>query len=127
MKVNREAKRICLECSKYINIKKDKHVIISTINREISNDDHSYFHFQCWVDYFNKRVNDKMRTNVSFMQDKVMTIFTDPSIKKLLSQVKGSDMVLNMASMPLDKKKADPVLKNIIKNKVKNGKRRKKK
>lgn len=96
-------RKICLECSKYINLKSDHHVQLHTLNREISPDDHAYFHFQCWVDYFNKRVENKMRANVQFMQEKAMSLFNSPMIKEALSKISGSQIALNMASIPLNK------------------------
>ena len=114
----KEDQKICSECSKYIDLKKDHHVQLHTLNRSHSPDDHAYFHFQCFVDYFNKRVENKMRANVRFMQEKAMSLFNSPQIKVLLDQVQGSGIALNMLQMPL---KSDPVLKSKIKKKL-NGK-----
>jgi hypothetical protein len=119
----KEDHKICLHCSKYVDLKKDHHVQLHTLNRAISPDDHAYFHFQCWVDYFNKRVENKMKANVQFMQEKAMSLFNSPVIKQALSQIQGSEIALNMVKMPLGKS-VDPVLKQKIKRKLKNGKQK---
>lgn len=110
--------KCCLECSKFIDPSKDHYVQLSTYNRVISPDDHAYFHFQCWVTYFNKRVENKMKANVRFMQDQAMNLFNSPQIKILLDQIQGSGIALNMLKTPLN---VDPVLKQKIKKKL-NGK-----
>jgi hypothetical protein len=94
-------RKICLECSKYIDLDHDHHVQLHTLNRSISPDDHAYFHFQCWVDYFNKRVENKMRANVSMMQEQALNLFNSPIIKDALSKINGSQIALNMVKMPL--------------------------
>lgn len=113
--------KCCLECSKFIDIKKQHYVQLSTYNRVTSPDDHAYFHFSCWVDYFNKRVDNKMRSNIQFMQEKALGLFNSPMIKEALSKISGSQIALNMASIPLVR----PDLKQKMKAKLKNhGKKR---
>jgi hypothetical protein len=89
--------KCCFECSKFIDPTKDHYVQLSTYNRSFSPDDHAFFHFQCWADYFNKRVENKMRANVRFMQEKAINLFNSPQIKSLLDQVAGSGFALNIA------------------------------
>lgn len=101
-KEERKNRKICFECSKYINIKKDKYVVLSTINCLNSPDEHAYFHFPCWVDYFNKRVENKMRAVVQGMQSQAVKLFENPEIKSLLKDIKGSDIALNMLQIPLN-------------------------
>ena len=47
----------CLNCKKSIK-KKEKYVNIKTFKdgKEIEN---TFFHFSCWIDYFNKRIELK--------------------------------------------------------------------
>lgn len=125
--IKNSERKICLECSKHINLKKDHHVQLHTLNRAVSPDDHAYFHFQCWVDYFNKRVENKMRANVSMMQEKALSLFNNPMIKQALSQIQGSEIALNMASMPLTKQIDKERVKAKIHNdrKKRSGKNRK--
>jgi hypothetical protein len=98
---DKKERKICLYCSKYIFLKKDHHVQVHTLNRKIHADEHAYFHFQCWVDYFNIRVENKMRANMKFLQEKAMGIFNHPMLKGLLSQVQGSDIALQMLQHPI--------------------------
>lgn len=119
-KKRQEHEKICLECSKIVNIKKDHCVQLNTLNRAVSPNEYTTFHFQCWVDYFNKRVENKMRANVQFMQEKAMSLFNSPVIKQALSQIQGSEIALNMVRMPLNK----PDLKEKIKEKLNHGKKR---
>lgn len=93
---DKKERKICLHCSKYIFLKKDHHVQVHTLNRKIHADEHAYFHFQCWVDYFNIRVENKMRANIKFMQERAVQVFEHPIIKQLLSQVQGSQIAMNM-------------------------------
>ena len=55
--------------------------------------------------------------------EKAMSLFNSPVIKQALSQIQGSEIALSMVKMPLGKS-ADPILKQKIKRKLKNGKKR---
>ena len=112
--------KCCFECGKFIDPTKDHYVQLNTINRSISPDEYTNFHFQCWVDYFNQRVENKMKAQVRFMQEKAISLFNSPMIKQALSQIQGSDIAMNMLKTPLN---ADPVLKQKIKKKL-NGKQK---
>lgn len=93
---DKNQRKICLHCSKYISLKNDHHVQLHTLNRQTKPDDHAYFHFQCWVDYFNIKVENKMKANIKFMQERAVQVFEHPIIKGLLSQVQGSEIAMNM-------------------------------
>jgi hypothetical protein len=95
---NRE---ICYNCSKYINTKRDHYIELSTHNRQFSPDDYTYWHFQCWVDFFNQKVEKKMKINLKAMQEQAVKIFKTPAMKNLLSQVEGSTMAMNMLETPI--------------------------
>ena len=118
-------KKICLHCSEKIDIDKDHHVQLNTINRVEKPDEYAYFHFQCWVDYFNQRVQNKMKSTVSMMQEKANMLFNSPMLKPLMENIGGSDMLLNMLNTPLRQKQGkDPVdpKKSVI-SKIKNGRK----
>lgn len=105
MVIKKESKK-CLNCSKIINPKLDYYVQIGTHNIPSgAKDDIQQFHFMCWVEYFNKCVEKKARHNIQIMQSKAMQVFNSPMIKSLLSQVKGSDQVLQMLGTPLEQNK----------------------
>jgi len=117
----REGKKICLHCSNYVDLKRDHHVQLLTLNRVCKPDEHVYFHFPCWVDYFNQRVENKMRSNVRFMQDKAMQIFSNPMLKGLLSQVQGADTLFSMLGHPI----ADKVVsKSKVKEQIQNDRKK---
>lgn len=118
----KEDQRVCIECAKYINTKKDKYVQVSTFqNSNIFKDEHVCFHFQCWIDYFNKRVELKARANVGMMQEQALKLFNNPMIKGIISQIKGGDMALNMASIPLSQRVAP---KELVINKIQNDRKK---
>lgn len=79
-------KKRCLNCNKWIDLSKDKYVLVKTCNRKKDNklipDDESYFHFQCWIDYFNNCVFKKIQN----AQAKAMQMFS-PLLKNLTSQL----------------------------------------
>jgi hypothetical protein len=101
MKVKKKSMKICMRCSKFINLKKDHYVLIATCNRKTSPDDYSYFHFQCFVDWFNMKVMNKMKAQIQFMQDKAVKLFESSPLAPLLAQVQGSDMAMKMLKLPL--------------------------
>ena len=78
------AKIICYKCKKVIDRKKEKYVILSTIDLKTKFDEHSYYHFQCWIDYFNSKVIEKAKYNVEMMQKRVMN---NPMIKGLFEKI----------------------------------------
>jgi len=102
-KENKKDVKICLECSEEIDLTFEKYVQLSTINNLNAPDEHAYFHFPCYVDYFNKRVENKMRVQVQRMQEQAVKLFEHPIIKESLSKIRGSDMALNMLKLPLNK------------------------
>lgn len=126
----RKEKRIigkyCVECGKFIDTKKDHYVQLNTLNRSISSDEYNNFHFQCFGDYFNQRVENKMRANIQFMQERAMSLFNSPVIKEILSKINGSQIALNMVSLPLNKQKKYDKLKTEIRKKFKNNGKREK-
>lgn len=119
---NRIFGKPCLECGGFINPKLHKYVELSTFNCQNIPDEHAFFHFNCWTYYFNKRVENRMKLNMQFMQDRVMSLMDTPLIKQVLSQVQGSDIALNMLKLPL---KTDNLKNKIISKLKKHGKRAK--
>lgn len=92
----------CGFCSNNISLKSDKFVFIGTYNREKGSDEELFFHFQCWVDYFNKCVIQKAKADMKKVQEKAISIFNNPMIKDMISQVKGSDMLFKMLQTPIN-------------------------
>ena len=119
--IKKEGTKHCSFCLKQINLKKDKFVLVGAYNRVEKPNDEAYFHFQCWVDFFNQRVLQKTRANIQFMQQKAMALFNNPMIKSMLSQIGGSDQLFSMLSTPLqEQEKTDPVLIKKVLEKINN-------
>lgn len=114
--------KICHTCKKGINLKIDHYVQLSTMNRKKSPDDHAFFHFQCFVDYINKKVEDKAREQVKMMQQKALQVFDHPIMRDLLSKVQGSDGVMTMLQTPLISKSS--ILKKKVEDKLTNDRRK---
>lgn len=116
-----DKKMICFECSKNISLT-EHYVTISTFNRFNPEnmaklpDDHTHFHFRCFVDNFNKNVKRKARQSVQFMQGKTLEMLNNPTIKNVLQNIQGSDALIQMLQTPLDEKE---VLKEKIIEKIK--------
>ena len=118
----------CFVCSKPIDTTTDHYVQLSTYNRSHSPDDHAFFHFSCWTEYFNQRVINKMKVQINAMQNRAMQIFNNPMIKGLLSQVQGSEQALKMLEKPLLSSDDDRIIlvsKSEVKKKIQNDRRKK--
>ena len=100
--IKKEGTKHCMYCSKNISLKDEQFVLIGTYNRVQKPDDEQYFHFTCFVDWFNQKVKQKAENNVKMMQGKAMELFNNPMIKGMLSQIQGSGNVLSMLSTPLE-------------------------
>jgi hypothetical protein len=87
--------KICLECQKNINLTEDKHVLLGTYSGQTV-DDESYFHFACFIKWYNHKVSEKAKNSVSTMQSKVQGLMSDPKIAGLLSMVGGVDKLKGM-------------------------------
>jgi hypothetical protein len=121
--IKKEGTKTCLFCSKKISLKKDNFVLVATCNRVSKPDDEAYFHFVCWVDYFNQCVLNKARNNIRMIQSKAMELFNNPVMKGLLSQIQGSGQIMSMLQMPLQER-ADPVLVSKISQKIQNDRKK---
>lgn len=52
-------KKECLNCKKKIDLTFEKYVLVGTYEDDYTLDE-SYFHFQCWQDYFRNCVGKKV-------------------------------------------------------------------
>ena len=63
----------CVKCGKPIFLKKDKYTLIGTyMGKKIQQE--SYFHFNCWELYCKEKVNEKAKSLVQEMQQKIAPI-----------------------------------------------------
>ena len=126
--------KICKECEKEIDLSTDKHVLLGTYSGE-KIDDESYFHFNCFVKWYNQKVSEKAKNSVSQMQSKVQGLMKDPKIAGLMSMIGGTDKLkgfLNTdlkagsSEMDLDKVMEKLMPKAEPEKKVNNGKPKRK-
>jgi hypothetical protein len=101
MKGQKEKKIVCVGCNNPINQKKDNYVAVSTFNRISKPDHHDYFHFTCWVDFFNDRVSKRAKQITAQMRDQALSLMNSPMIKTALLEVPNFQQVLNMMNTPL--------------------------
>jgi glycosyltransferase involved in cell wall biosynthesis len=94
-------KVICKECEKEIDINVDKHTLIGTYNGYRVMDE-SYFHFDCFVKWYNHKVSEKAKNSVKTMQNKVQGLMNNSKIAGLLSMVGGTDKLKGMMNTDLD-------------------------
>lgn len=95
--VQKSSKKKCYYCSKLVDTSKDHYVQLSTYNRSNSPDDHNYFHFQCFCNYFNKCVEKKMMANMNLIQNKAREVLVHPMIRGMLIKLNGAE-ALNLVS-----------------------------
>lgn len=93
-------KVVCKECEKIIDLKSDKHVLLGTYSGD-KVDDESYFHFECFVKWYNKKVSEKAKNSVSKMQSKVQGLMANPKIAGLLSNIGGIEKIKEMLNTNL--------------------------
>lgn len=93
----------CEKCKKVVN-KKDHYVKLSTLNRPNNEpDENAYFHFKCFVDFFNDGVTKKARAEVENMRLVAMKIMKNPMIQSVLQSIGGGDQLQQMLGTPLVK------------------------
>ena len=96
-------KHRCFWCKNLVDISVDNSVHVATLNRATKPDDHCFFHFQCWANWLNEMITKKSQEKIDETQQQVVKIFNDPMIAKLLNQIEGSQIALNMLKTPLNK------------------------
>jgi len=62
--------KICVNCQKIINLDKEKYVLLGTYNGKKVMDE-SYFHFQCWLEWYNSKVKEKTENTLKDATKKV--------------------------------------------------------
>ena len=100
----KEVQNVCEFCNKEIFISKEPYVKLSTCNMRGMDDEHDYFHLQCWSKYFNSKVLEKAKVQLQIMQDRAMSILKTPMIASLLSNIQGTDQLFQIVETPLSPK-----------------------
>lgn len=84
----------CIECKKQISMKKENgaYVLIGTYNRPSKPDHEGYYHFPCFVDWYNSKVQEKA-FGLANTQNEMIKMINDPKLQKLVENVlEGSDL-----------------------------------
>ena len=97
----KEVQIVCEFCKKEIFISKEPYVKLSTYNMRGMDDEHDYFHLQCWSEYFNSKVLEKAKVQLKIMQDRAMSILKTPMISSLLSNIQGTEQLFEVAETPI--------------------------
>jgi hypothetical protein len=112
---------ICYVC-KDVVAHNEHYVQLSTYNRKIESkalpDDHNYFHMRCFKEFFDKRVNDRAREQVQFMQQKALEVMKNPLIANVINNFKGAEALKDMLNTDLTKKKDIVVTKEKVVEKI---------
>jgi len=77
------AKKVCENCGKEIDIKKDLYVLLGTYDGDRIVQE-KYFHMECWRRYFEERARQKAETVVNGMQERMI-----PIAKQLTQKLKS--------------------------------------
>lgn len=93
----------CEYCNNSIKINKDKFVLLGTYTGE-DTEEESYFHFDCFVEWYNKRVLEKAKTQVRGFQQKAHALFSKLAGSGVLSNIAGMDNLQRMLSTDLGEK-----------------------
>jgi hypothetical protein len=77
------------------------HQVILITKKDLKTTEEVYFHINCWKDYFNKSVINKAKENVSKIQKQVGGILNSPMIRNVLSQVQGTEQLIQLSENPM--------------------------
>jgi len=91
----------CKHCKKKINFQKDKYVLIGTYNCEKVKEE-NYFHFNCFVEWYNKQVSAKAKNSIKEMQEKAQGLFSQLQSSGFLSGVTGIGKLKNILGKDLN-------------------------
>ena len=118
-------KRVCNHCEKLIDLEKDKYILLGTYTGK-DVDDESYYHFKCFVEWYNKKVLEKAKNNTSKIQEKMKELIANPQIAGILGNVGGIDKIKDMLNTNLvgDNKELKDLF-NQFDNKKENGRTKK--
>lgn len=90
----------CQECHNSINLSKDKYVLLGTYDKSQSLNE-SFYHFNCFRDWHNRKVNEKAKAVVGGMQEKAQGLLGN--MKGLVGNFQGMDQLGSMLGIDLNK------------------------
>lgn len=83
-------------CKKYINLSEDKFTLLATCNREKKKKDELvYFHFNCFIEYHEKKTMEKAKNIVNEMQVNTLKVLDNPQIKKVMEKISGTQALIH--------------------------------
>ena len=94
----------CSYCQNRIDLTEDKFVLLGTYTGD-KTDDESYFHFDCFIQWYNKQVLAKAKTTVRVFQEKAQGLFSQLINSGPLSHIAGIDNLQRMLNTDLGEKK----------------------
>ena len=93
----------CKYCGNPINLDKDKFALLGTYTGD-KTDNESYFHFNCFVEWYNKQVLAKAKNQVKGFQEKAQGLFAQITNSGALSSIAGMDVLQKMLNTNLGDK-----------------------
>jgi len=96
-------KSICAYCKNAINFDKDKFVLLGTYTGD-KTEDESYFHFDCFIQWYNKQVLAKAKSTVRVFQEKAQGMFSKMINSGALNHIAGMDNLQKMLNTDLGEK-----------------------
>lgn len=103
---NEEKETICNQCNEQVDKKNDKYVLLGTYDKG-ETESESYFHYYCFKEWYDKKVSEKARNNVSSMQGMAQNLFGKLSQGGFFKGVSGVNQLGNMLGTDLSKSKKD--------------------
>ena len=114
----------CKHCNKEVE-KGNHQVVLSTLNRPNNKDDHTYFHFVCFVNFWNEGVNKKVRIEVERMRLMANKVLNNPMIKSVVEQIGGGEILNSMLDQSLIKPEVIKIVnKQEVEKKIKNDRKK---
>lgn len=71
--------KYCMHCEKEINLL-DKHVVLGTYRGEDTLDE-TYFHYVCWIDFFNRKVTERLENVKDYAMDMFQNMIGNSSVE----------------------------------------------
>lgn len=88
VKKTSQKRLMCTECKKPISRKLGVYVFLGTYNRPAKPDQESYFHFPCFIDWHNEKVQEKAFGIVGKEGiANITSLINDPELQKLASNL----------------------------------------
>jgi len=91
----REEIKNCVFCNKEIKLIAQKYVLLGTYEKKKPLDE-SYFHFQCFVEWYNKKVQEKAQNTIKGATEKAVGMFQGMGMGNLMGNLFGIKQVQDL-------------------------------